>query len=256
MRSGLLTLYRSLTRHRLYSVLNVGGLALGIAVFLVLFLFVRFETGFDRGLPGSDKLWIVQRTLSFPGVPTVEIPTPIDMLANLSADYPQTVGTRMRSADVTVLDGATGAKQKLAEVDRNYFTLFPFPVLAGDPAAALADPGGAVVTQRTARTFLGTGTAIGRTLTTIADGKPRIHRVAAVIRDMPADVTYKHDIFVALPSEPDAPGVTTFLRFAGDAAAATRAAQLDGFIARHPDPAVEPGMRMVSGERYREPLAA
>lgn len=40
MRSGLLTLYRSLTLHRLYSILNVGGLALGIAVFLVLFLFV------------------------------------------------------------------------------------------------------------------------------------------------------------------------------------------------------------------------
>ena len=52
MSSAFLTLYRSLTRHRLYAMLNIGGLALGIAVFLVLMLFVRFETNYDRVLPG------------------------------------------------------------------------------------------------------------------------------------------------------------------------------------------------------------
>ena len=59
MSSAFLTLYRSLTRHRLYAVLNIGGLALGIAVFLVLFLFVRFETGYDRVLPGWERVRVV-----------------------------------------------------------------------------------------------------------------------------------------------------------------------------------------------------
>ena len=246
IRSGLLTLYRSLTRHRLYSVLNVGGLALGVATFLMLFLFVRFDTGFDRGLPGSDRLWIVHRTLSFPGVPTVEIPTRTGMLADLTADYPDMTGTRMRLAEVAVPDGAASVKRTLAEVDADYFALFPVPVVAGDPAAALADPAGAVVTQTTARTFLDAGNPIGRTLTTIADGKPRIHRVGAVILDFPINVTFRHDIFTPLPRvaspDPYAMGVTTFLRFPGTAAAATLAAQLDDFVARHPDPAFGPDM--------------
>lgn len=47
-RYALLSLYRSLTRHKLYATLNIGGLAIGVAVFLVLGLYVRFETSFER----------------------------------------------------------------------------------------------------------------------------------------------------------------------------------------------------------------
>ena len=54
---ALLTLYRSLARHRLYAALNILGLAVGIAVFLVLFLDVRFENGFDRWIPEAQNTY-------------------------------------------------------------------------------------------------------------------------------------------------------------------------------------------------------
>ena len=59
-RFALLSLYRSLTRHKLYAALNIGGLAVGIAVFLVLGLYVRFETSFEKWLPDHDKIYVVQ----------------------------------------------------------------------------------------------------------------------------------------------------------------------------------------------------
>ena len=88
MPSALLTLYRSLTRHRLYAILNIGGLALGIAVFLVLFLFVRFETGYDRALPGWERIWVVKRSMQFPGSPEMVIPSPPDLLGQIRRDWP------------------------------------------------------------------------------------------------------------------------------------------------------------------------
>ena len=50
-RFALLTFYRSLVRHKLYASLNIGGLAVGIAVFLVLTLYVRFETSYEKWIP-------------------------------------------------------------------------------------------------------------------------------------------------------------------------------------------------------------
>src|SRR5271155_1589513 len=86
----LLTLYRSLTRHRLYAVLNVLGLAVGIAVFLVLWLDVRFETSFDRWIPRADSIYRLDATMTFPGRPPERIAQIPGVVAPLlKADYPQ-----------------------------------------------------------------------------------------------------------------------------------------------------------------------
>ena len=66
----LLTLYRSLTRQWLYAALNVLGLAVGIAVFLVLMLDVRFETSFDDWIPDAANIYRITSIYAFPGRPT------------------------------------------------------------------------------------------------------------------------------------------------------------------------------------------
>ena len=68
-RFALLSLYRSLTRHKLYATLNIGGLAIGIAVFIVLGLYVRFETSYDRWVPDHENLYMVQSDFNLPGSP-------------------------------------------------------------------------------------------------------------------------------------------------------------------------------------------
>ena len=73
----LLTLYRSMARHRLYAALNVLGLAVGIAVFLILWLNVCFETSFDRWIPDSSNLYRLTGAYTFPGqAPDVSAITP------------------------------------------------------------------------------------------------------------------------------------------------------------------------------------
>jgi putative ABC transport system permease protein len=87
----LLTLYRSLSRHRLYAAINVLGLAVGIAVFLVLFLDVRFETSFEQWIPNAKQLYVVTTNIERRGAwPS----TGGFVLEQLRSDYPQVVGAR------------------------------------------------------------------------------------------------------------------------------------------------------------------
>ncbi len=237
---AFLALYRSFSRHPRFAFINLGGLALGIAVFLVLFLFVRFETNFDRTLPGSDEIWIVDRSLQFGAAPPVDIPSRFDMLPLLQADYTDTKGARLMAGEVAVQSGRQGVTERLALVDPAWFDLFPLHILSGSPKQALARPDGAVITDRIAKRYLRPGDPIGQTIDVTISEDRRLLRVAAVISDLPAAMTHRNDIFVRLTAEADDlqgfGGTTTFLRFADSAAAEARIASLPMFNARHPDP--------------------
>ncbi len=241
--SALLSFYRSLTRHRLFALLNIGGLALGIAVFLVLFLYVRFETGYDRAIPGADKLYLVQERYFMPGYPEEASPYTMGAyLDHLRADYPNVVGTRYWEQNATVRQGSNVTDEHLTVVDPNYFSLLRFPAISGDPSKALADPNTAVITQAIAKKYFGTEPATGRSLTiTIGDSKEYTYRVGAVIADMRKDVSYPADIFVPLVRARFAndwfdhwgsTSLLTLLRFPDDAAAKAFEGELARFAER------------------------
>ena len=235
------TLYRSFSRHPRFALINLGGLALGIAVFLILFLFVRFETSFDNVLPGADKVWVVDRKLQFGDAEPVVIPSRIDMIELLQADYPGTQGARLVAADATVKARGQAAKEKAGLVDPTFFDLFPIPTLAGDTSVALARPDGAVLTKSAAAKHLRPGEPIGQTITLVLGTEKRLLKVAAVIEDIPAAMTYRPQIIARLMPDQEpffegSSGVTTFLRFPDTAAAAAMQRNLKSFHERHPDP--------------------
>jgi putative ABC transport system permease protein len=239
----LTSLYRSLSHHRLFAALNIGGLALGIATFLVLFLFVRFETGFDRVLPGQDRLWVVQERYVMPGYPASTNPSTMgNELTLLRADYPQLVGARYMAANAIVRQGAQATAEELGTVDKNFFDLMRFPAVEGDPRATLADPDGLVVTQAAARKYFGSQSPIGQTLQLSIDGKVYPYRVGAVLRDMPDNVTIKDELFAQTSQARfgnewwdhwGSTSLTTLLRFPDAAAASAFEAQLPRFLDRH-----------------------
>ncbi len=241
--SALTSLYRSLAHHRLFAVLNIGGLALGIATFLVLFLFVRFETGYDRVLPQQDRLWVIEERYVMPGYPADTSPNTMgNELKQLRADYPQLVGTRYVGTAATVQQGGQATAEELGTVDPNFFELMRFPAIEGDPTATLADPNGLVVTQRAARKYFGSQPAIGQTLQLAIDGKTYPYRVGAVLRDMPDDVTFKDEMFAQLVPARfgnewwdhwGSASLATLLRFPDTAAARAFEAQLPAFLDRH-----------------------
>ncbi|KQM61914.1 MULTISPECIES: ABC transporter permease [unclassified Sphingomonas] len=256
-RFALTSLYRSLTRHKLYAALNIGGLALGIAVFLVLGLYVRFETSFEQWLPHHDELYVVQTKLQIPGSPfngayPVTMP---GLFEEMRQDFPGLVGTRIRGGkqggSVIRENDAIGAD--VAQVDPSFFDVFDIPMVRCDGRRALADPSGALLSRTEARRLFGDADPIGQNITISVDA-PQVYRVAGIFEDLPTTTDLQANILIPMPRTPPPPvqwswykwGMVdgaTYLRLPDAAAARTFEAKMPAFVRRHagqdlgPDPA-------------------
>ena len=242
-RFALLSLYRSLTRHKLYAFLNVGGLALGVAVFLVLGLYVRFETSFERWLPDHERIYAVQTVWNLPGS-AGDGAYPYTMgglLDQMREDLPGTVGTRIRGGEGagSVIRAGVATSEDMAQVDSTFFSVFDLPMVEGDGAAALRDPSSILLSESAARRYFGSSDPMGRTMTLAFDA-PAAYRVAGIFRDLPKNSDFRLEILTALPRTPPqenwyhwgSSSLQTFLRFDTPEAARSFVDKLHAFVDR------------------------
>lgn len=241
----LTTLYRSLTRHRLYAAINVLGLAVGIAVFLALGLYVRFETSFERWIPNADQIYPMRQTWHFAGrAAEAHNFTMGGLLEELETDFPQVTGTRMWNQPATVRQGGRASQQLVSLVDPGFLDTFHLPLVVGDRATLLRTPDQALLSRSAARKYFGTDSAMGRRLSLSMMGELHDYRVTGVLADPPKSTDF--DFSVVIPITPEMISVQrqpywnhwgssqtpTYLRFPTPQAARVVNAQLDAFVDR------------------------
>lgn len=242
-RLALLTFYRSLSRHKLHAALNIGGLALGIAVFLTLGLYVRYETSFEHWLPDYRKIYAVQTVWSVPGnAANGAYPyTMGGLLEQMREDMPGTVGTRIRGGEAggSVRLRDRTVIENVAQVDERFFDVFDLPMVRGDGATALRTPTNILLSETAAQKYFGQADPIGQTLTITIDA-PVTYRVAGIFRDLPSNTDLKFAILAPLPRTPPSEnwfhwGTTTlqtYLRFETPEAAKAFTEKLHAFVDR------------------------
>lgn len=242
-RFALLALYRSLTRHKLYAVLNIGGLAVGIAVFLVLALYVHFETSFEKWLPRHDGIYVVQTVWNLPESPFngAYSWTMGGLLDQMREDFPGTIGTRMRGGEGagSVVHGGIAVSDDVAQVDPSFFDVFDLPMERGNGRSALRTPTNAIISESAARKYFDDGNPIGQTLT-IAMDSANVYRIVGVFRDLPKSSSFKFSILIPLPRTPPSESwfhwgsasLQTFLRFDTPTAARAFEQKLRAFVDR------------------------
>jgi putative ABC transport system permease protein len=193
----LLTLYRSLSRHRLYAAINVLGLAVGIAVFLVLFLEVRFETSFERWIPGAQHLYVT-RTSGGPFPPMIY--SEGALLDDLRHDFPRLEGARASLIGAHILQGDHVNVETVYRVDPNFLQLINLPAAAGQTVGALDRPDNILISERKAKLYFGDANPVGRQINLRFGDADHAYRVAAVLKDPPAatDREFSFDMLVPL----------------------------------------------------------
>ena len=241
---ALTALHRSLTRHKLHAALNIGGLAVGIAVFFVLSLYVRFETSFEKWLPHYDQVYLVQTHWKRSDGPYVGFwpQTMGGLLDEMHQDFPGLVGTRFMGGENggSVIRGGIATFDDIAQVDADFFKVFDLPMVEGDKARALADPSSEVISRSAARRYFGDADPIGQTLTLVLDEKST-RRVTGVFDDLPKTTDFRFSILTRLsPNHPEpwwrnwgSSSLVTYLRFPDKAAARTFEGRMPAFVQRH-----------------------
>lgn len=195
IRNYIKVAFRNIIRHKAFSLLNVFGLAIGIAACLLLFMVVRYEMSYDKFLPEHESIYhIITKDKESSGEEyTPGIPFPA--LDALKVDMPDiTTGSLLSSygSQVTVLgnDPNTQSGKKFVEetgvfyADPELFSVFQFPWLAGSPAV-LKEPNVTVLTKKMAEKYFGNWqNATGQYIR--LDNTLNL-KVAGILQDVPAN---------------------------------------------------------------------
>lgn len=185
-RNYLTVAVRALAKNRTYSVINIAGLAIGMAACLLILLFVRYETGFDRDLPGAENAYQFQTYYldRQTGEEMLLQMSPYASKAALEKDFPQIEKAvfSLGVGPVALKDGQAYNIENAQYVDGNLFDIVRMPFAAGNPATALSRPGQVVLSEAEAQRFFGgTAAAMGKTLTLVGRGIPLDFVVTGVV---------------------------------------------------------------------------
>ncbi len=205
--TALLCFYRTVQRHPLYAALNLLGLSFGIAVFIILSLFVRFETSYERWLPHAGEIY--EATTQIRGTGQKARPPTFGsaglFLDAVHKEFPDVVGTRIATSYMNVRKGSRTLEETGQMVDADIFKVFDIDLISGDKATALKGPDSVLISEDIARKYFGTTGVVGRTLDMADDGyyaTPsmgglRTWRITGVIRSLPKNSSLHFD-FVRL----------------------------------------------------------
>ena len=238
----LTTGFRNIKKHRGYALINVVGLAIGLAACLLVILYVRDELSFDRYNIKADRITRVVARLVRQGKEMNMNSTSAPVAAALLHGFPEIEdAVRFREAEsMRVKYGDHQFRENRAVyADASFFNVFSIPILRGDSRTALAEPRTLVLSRSTAAKYFGQDNPVGRTLE-IAVDKPEDYTVTGVFEDIPRASHFHFDIIISLSTleESRAPvwmafNFPTYLVLRQGASAAELEAKLPSLINTH-----------------------
>jgi hypothetical protein len=182
--------WRSILRNKAYSALNIAGLATGMAVALVIGLWVHDQSGYDRFLPGYQQAYQVRFRFSDDGVMRNQVDVSLPVGDALKHDVPEVayVAPCFGSGD----DAVRVKDKRITGIGRwageEFLQVFPFPLLEGNAATALQQPGSVVISESMAKAVFGNGPALNKMIEVVGLG-PR--KVTAVVKDLPRNSSFQ-----------------------------------------------------------------
>ncbi|MBX9781789.1 MAG: ABC transporter permease [Chitinophagaceae bacterium] len=188
--------FRNLWKYKGFSAINIIGLALGLACFIMIALYVADELSYDRFNEKADRIYRVNSDIVFGGNKMHMAATSDPMGATLKKDYPQ-VEEYVRFFAPMNIKRFKKANEYIRETNTVYadstlFSVFTFPAVTGDTKTALNEPNSVVITEKIAKKYFGTTDAIGKIISE-GDKANESYKVTAVIKDMPHNSHFNFD---------------------------------------------------------------
>lgn len=196
LRNYLKIAFRNLRKYRGYTFINVVGLAVGIAVCVLIFRYISHELSYDQYHEKSDRIFRV--TLELPQVHLAVSPSMIS--PTLQRLFPEV------ESGVRILDAGSSQpliirngnrvfeERSFAYADSSLFEVFDFKLLAGNPKTALSRPNTLVINRDMARKYFGSVNPVGMSLQVGS----REYEVTGVMENIPANSHFRFDFFASL----------------------------------------------------------
>ncbi|OIN55497.1 ABC transporter permease, partial [Arsenicibacter rosenii] len=176
---------RNLWRNRFYTSINLGGLAIGVAAFLLMLLYVRHELTYDTYHTKADRICRLTTELKTPESPMSLASSPALLATVLNRDYPEIdKAVRFMPTPAVVRFGDKLLNEpSVYYADQEVFSVFSYKFLAGNPARALSRPNTAVVTESFARKYANRVDVVGQTF----QCNKQTYQITGVMADLPSN---------------------------------------------------------------------
>jgi len=208
VRSFFTLFWRNLTRHKGYSFINIVGLALGMAAFILISAYVHFERSYDRMHKDGGNIYRVESSFYRGTQRTDDWPTSTNGYARAMKDnFPEIASfTRINwnnSERMVQYKDIKFRETHVCFADTNFFSFFSYPLLKGNPATLLKDVNTIVLSASAAKRYFHDADPMGQFLEvgTIAG---KLHcQVTGIFQDLPANSTMQFSMLISWASSPE-----------------------------------------------------
>ena len=190
--------WRNMMRHKAYAGINIFGLAIGIAACLLILQYVSFELSYENFQANKDRIYRVQQDRYDKGKLSTQWAAGAYAVGNSFKDaipeiedYVKVVGKR------TVIAEANNQPVKIEQAyfaSSSFFSVFTYPLLAGNKNTALKEPYTAALSESTAKKIFGTTNVIGKSLEL---NRNINYTITAVYKDAPVNTQLKPDMLMS-----------------------------------------------------------
>jgi len=195
---------RNIRRYSTYSILNISGIAIGMAIAILLFLYVENELSYDRFYKNADNIYRVLEKHYNAGKLQQMALTAYPLATALKERYPEIIlSSRYNNFWQTFTKGDDYVEGTLAPVDKDFFDMFDIVFVQGDKISALSGPNDIIVTEDMATRYFGKDDPMGKKMTLPPD---HVFTVTGVIKNVPRNSFFYIDCIVS----------SEFLKFQGD----------------------------------------
>ncbi len=187
--------WRNLIRNKGFSILNITGLSIGLAVVILIAVWINFELNYDQFHTNNDRIYQVNNQTPVDGEIWTWNSTPKVMAPVIKKDYPEVEAAVRYFYDTPLLFSNDNKKIKTSGtiVDPDFLKVFSFPLLEGDKETVLEGVNSVVITEKLAKKLFGEKDPIGQAIK--VDNSDNF-TVTGVLKDLPSNTDFSFEFLI------------------------------------------------------------
>lgn len=158
---------RVFMRNKLFSLINVGGLTIGLAAAFFIILFVKSEVGYDAWLPAAERTYTIETAFTAPGrAPKTLARAPLELRAAMTKDFPEIEHfTRLYAGTAPIKIGDNQFSEPAFRIEETFFDVFGLGFNEGNAASSLSAAGSVVITAEASEKYFAGQHAVDKVIT-------------------------------------------------------------------------------------------
>ncbi|MCL6216982.1 ABC transporter permease [Zunongwangia pacifica] len=187
--------WRNIWKNKAFSVINIGGLAVGMASAILILIWIENELSYDRFHENGKNIYKLYNRDTFDGENWAWGNTPKILGKTIKEDYPEVshVARVDPNEDLWLKVGNKKFKTTGIITDVDFLQMFSFPLYDSDESSILKDPSGIVITQKLAKKLFDDNDAMGQT---IQVEQSHVYKVAGILKDLPNNTRFNFDFIL------------------------------------------------------------